>query len=220
MPSYDEPSLTTRNLNPTAPLPPELVQYGFPLVFVLLVATGVGFPSPEDVLLLALGYLCSFHRMDLLWVIPSAIGSVLLADSILYLIGRKIGHHVPRLPPLKWVLSEQRLARAERAFHGHGGKAIFLARFVPGVRAGTYFSAGTFRFSYGKMLLFDALATSLFVPAVIVVGFLFAKHFDILVKVVRDAQGLLAAAVVVGVVVWFIVRRRRRLASGRSKVIS
>lgn len=193
-----------------------LIHFGYPLIVMVLLASGCGLPLPEDIPLLATGYLCSLNqeRGDLWVMLPIVFASVLGADCFLYLLGRRYGHHVPRLPLLRRYLSETRLARAERAFHEHGGKTLFTARFVPGLRAPCFFTAGVFKIPFWKMLVFDGAAALISVPAIVLIGYFFAGHLESAAEWMRDAK-LAAAVVIVGVVALVAYRRyrRRRLAS-------
>ena len=137
------------------------------------------------------------------------------ADCVLYFMGRRLGHHVPKLPLLRRFLDEKHLARAERAFHSHGGKTLFIVRFLPGLRAACYFTAGSFKLPFWKMLVFDGGAALISVPTLVLVGFFFSSHFDKLHRLTKEVQILIALAVIAVVAGFLVIKifRRRAVAS-------
>lgn len=194
---------------------------------VILMLTGMGLPVPEDIPLLASGIICGEGHANIYIMIPVAVFFTVFSDCILYFLGRKYGHHIPKLPMLKKYLTEKNLAKAEKAFNKHGGKTLFMSRFMPGIRATFYLSAGMFRVPFWKMIVFDGGAAILSVPCWILVAYYFAKH-DMLDRLEEVTGGMKTAILVlVGVVIggfllWhFVIRprmqKRKAAASAMAK---
>lgn len=192
-----------------------ITHFGYIGVTAMLLTSGLGLPLPEDIPLLTGGYLCGIDRCRLQIMIPLTLGAVLLADSVIYLLGRRYGHHVPRLPLVRRYLTEKRLARAERAFHDHGGKTLFTARFLPGLRAPAFFTAGVFKIPFWKFLAIDGAAAFISVPVLVYAGYWGAARFDQVKRWAHDAQLALAVGIVivVGLIITWKMRRRRKIAS-------
>lgn len=185
----------------------------------ILLASGFGLPVPEDIPLLVGGMLCGLGHANIYIMTPLAFMAVLSADLTVFLLGRKYGHYVPRLPIIRRYLTTQRLAWAEQKFIRHGGKTLFVARFLPGVRSAIYFSAGTFKTPTWKILAFDGAAALLSVPVLLLLGYFGAKHFDKVSRFVEQTQIGLMLAIVAAVallVVWRIRRRRALAATGQA----
>jgi len=127
-------------------------------IFGVLLISGFGLPLPEDIPLIVGGYLAGIGVVNPWIMIPGTFIAIVGSDGIVYFLGRRYGHHVPRLPVLRRFLTEARLAKTEAALHKHGGKFIFMARFLPGVRTPAFFTAGGFKMPYWKFLLFDGSA--------------------------------------------------------------
>jgi len=188
-------------------------------VVLVLTAGGFGMPIPEDLPLLIGGYLCGVGQAQVTIMLPVSLAAVVGADFMVYLLGRRYGHHVPKLPLLRRYLSEQRLVKAEISFHKHGGKTLFFARFMPGLRTPIYFSAGAFKLPAWKMLMFDGLAALVSVPAWVLLAWYLAKTVDI--QTLRDWSFatqvtliVMAVAAAVGVVGWKVIRSRRLASTG------
>ena len=87
---------------------------------------------PGDSLLFAVGALVALPEtglsLPLMFVL--LLVAAILGDAINYRVGRLIGPKVFRSEK-SWMLNQDHLQKAQRFYEKHGGKAIFLARFVP-----------------------------------------------------------------------------------------
>ncbi len=182
------------------------------LVALLLLSSGVGAPIPEDIPLLIGGWLCLLGQARLAVMIPLAWFFVLAGDCVLYVLGRRYGHHVPKIPGLRIVLTEKRLNRAERFFEQHGGKTVFFVRFLAAVRAATWFAAGTLKIPFWKFIAYDGAAALIFAPGLVLLGWYLGPKSEQIGQYVRWAQTLLTLVVllvVIGVVSWQLLRHRK-----------
>ncbi len=121
-----------------------LGQYGYLVVFFGVMLESCGVPLPGETILVASGVLVHRGALD-----PGdAIAFGILGDQIGYWVGRGGG----RPFVLRWgryvLVTPERLGRAEAFFARHGGKAVFLARFVAGLRVFGAPAAGMSRMSW------------------------------------------------------------------------
>lgn len=188
-------------------------------VVLILLISGLGAPIPEDLPLLAGGFACGMGYADITVMLPVSFTAVLGADFLIYWMGRRYGEHVPRLPLIRRYMTPDRLARAEISFHKHGGKTLFLARFMPGLRAPIYFSAGAFKLPFWKMVVFDGSAAVLSVPVWVLLAWYLAKKVDF--RTLQEwsfaTQLLVLGTVVVVIgaaVAWKVIRQRRLASAG------
>ena len=181
-------------------------------VFVLLVACGLGFPCPEEVALIGGGYAVYQAGLrdpsaggwdDVALMCAVAMFGVLLGDTILWWLGRKVGEFPERIPVIGRHLTPDRMTKARGMFEKHGAKAVFFGRFLFGIRAVTFFVSGSLRVPLPLFLLMDGLAGLLSVPISIILAWRFgAKLHDALAYVsqfhhwVLLGVGLLFVAVV------------------------
>lgn len=186
-----------------------LHQFSYFGVVLVLLAGGMGLPLPEDVPLLVGGYLCHLGLADIRLMIPIALAAVLGGDFIMYSLGRRYGHHVGRLPLLGRYLTEARLQKAEATFQKHGGKALFVGRFLPGLRAGVFFSAGTFKIPAWKMLAFDGSAALISVPVWILASFWGGGQIDKVKSAALEVQLALVGGLGLLFLLVSLIRKRR-----------
>ncbi len=148
-------------------------------MFTLLVACGLGLPLPEDVALITGGYLAGKGPPIGVGSLPAMIlvglAGILIGDSIIFkagatygetLLQTRIGRHIPG----------EKVQRIIGLFERHGPKFIMMARFLPGVRAVTYFVAGTTGVPYWKFLLYDGIAACASAPGWVLLGHWAGKH--------------------------------------------
>jgi membrane protein DedA with SNARE-associated domain len=172
---------------------------------------------PEDIPLLIAGALCYHGEADLWLMIPLTFVAVITADCILWGLGRRYGHHVPKLPLLRRYLTEARLLKAEGFYQRHGGKTLFIARFLPGLRTPLYFTAGVFRIPFWKLVIYDGSAALISVPTFVLLGYFGASQLERIHHIANEVKIVVAvvvAAAIVAVVAWRLLRRRRIAPAG------
>jgi membrane-associated protein len=110
---------------------------------------------PSETLAITGGVLAGLGELHLGTVIAAAAVGAFLGDSSAYLLGRKIG--TPARDRLfRGERMRRALAWAEEQLAERGPYLILIARFVPGGRTATTFTAGTVR--YKAPLFFAAAA--------------------------------------------------------------
>lgn len=182
------------------------------LIFGILLLCGLGLPIPEDITLFAAGLL-SYYGLTNLWVaIVVSYFGVLIGDSIVFALGAHYGRKLTK----KWIfhklLPDERLNAVRVKFHKRGNKLIFAARFMPGLRAPIFFSAGTLHLPYRIFLFYDGLAALLSVPTIVGAVYYFGDHLDHVVRVIqRIEHGIVL--VIIGLILagagkWYITHRR------------
>lgn len=178
--------------------------------FGVLLACGFGFPMPEDIVLFTLGYLSYVGDVSLPISIAVAFAGVMIGDSSIYMLGRTLGWRVLKLPGFRRVLTERRVDQARRAFNRRGHLYLFFARFAPGLRTVTFFSAGLLRIEFRSFFLYDGLAALLSVPLFTWVGYVLGEAFHERIKDVKSGGMLLGAIAVLVLVVVTVKQVRRR----------
>jgi membrane protein DedA with SNARE-associated domain len=183
------------------------------LVFGILFLCGFGVPLPEDVSLIFGGYLVSQESAQLLPMMFVGYLGIIVGDTTIYLIGRRLGSRITQVWPFRLVLSEAKHARVEEYFHRYGQLTVMVARFLPGLRAMTYFTAGTARMKYWRFVTFDSIAALVSAPLFVYLGDYFGDDIDRVIHLARRSQAfalVLVLCVVVVAVSLRAVRNRLR----------
>jgi membrane protein DedA with SNARE-associated domain len=103
---------------------------GYAAILVIVLLGNAGVPAPEESVLVLGGYLAWHGRLHLPLVILVGVVSASLGDNLGFWAGRRYGRRaVARLP-----LPPARVAQAQELIARYGARAVFVARFVPGLR--------------------------------------------------------------------------------------
>jgi len=111
------------------------------------------------------------------------------------------------------LLRREQLARLERLYARHGVWAIFLSRFVPGLRALVAPFAGVANLGWARALLPVMLASALWYGGLTFVAATTTRNLGQITHLIAAVnRGLLALTLLVVVIgiVWFVLRRRKR----------
>jgi membrane protein DedA with SNARE-associated domain len=183
-----------------------LENWGYPALALLLGATGFGSPIPEDLLLVAAGYLISADVFSWRVTLPLAYLGVTGSDCILYWIGTQVRSHSQAW--LKRFVRPSRLALAT-GWLRHGHVVVFIARLVPGTRAVTFIAAGVHGIPFRRFLLFDAIGAAVWVPLLLFAGAQLGEEIGgierLFVRVSKALWWLVVAAVLL-VIAWRFFR--------------
>ncbi len=177
----------------------------------ILIACGVGVPFPEDVSLIFGGFLVFRGSANLPIMVATGFLGILAGDSIIYWAGRRLGDRARNEHGrfLRRLLTPERRAKVEALFARHGEKIVMAARFMPGVRAVTFFTAGSAKMPYARFICFDGLAALASAPAFVFLGFRFGRQLQRVIELLKRFQIATAAVIVLGVCAWLGWRRWR-----------
>jgi membrane-associated protein len=128
---------------------------------------------PGDSLLFAAGALAAVGGLNV-WALFGLLAlAAILGDTANYWIGHQVG---PRAFSVdRWFLKHKHLVRTQEFYARHGGKTIFLARFVPIVRTFAPFVAGIGTMSYPRFLAWNLVGGVVWVGACLGAGYLFGN---------------------------------------------
>ncbi len=195
-------------------------------MFVGLILCGLGLPVPEDVVLVTGGVLTWLtsplepltlvgmltHPQTLIMVFTGLLG-ILAGDSIIFFAGRRFGGQISQSRWLRRIVKPAKQKRVEHLLRQRGNVVVMIARFLPGLRAPTYFTVGHARVRYTTFLFFDGLAALVSAPLWVFLGFWFGDDIRKAATTASRFSYILAGAAAAIVVVWLVVRywRKRRL---------
>jgi len=191
--------------------------FSYPAVFLLLVLCGVGAPLSEELVIITGGLVVARTGASISVMALAAYLGIIAGDSALYRIGRSLGPRVFSHPKLSKMLTPARIGLLQKMFARRGALAVFLARFLPGLRAPAFLLAGASGVPYRRFLLADAAAAWIPAMGMTWLGFRFGPQ--VLVQVQGGLRWVLFAAVVVAVGVLGVRWGRRRAAMRASRVV-
>ena len=183
------------------------------IIFGVLLACGLGVPVPEDVTLFAAGLMAYYGVSDLWIMITVCLAGVMIGDSIIFWLGSRMGPKLTQRWFFARLLPPERLEYVGKLFKTRGNKLLFAARFMPGLRAPVFFSAGVLKVPFRTFFAYDGTAALISVPLIIGAVYTFGDELDQVVKVIKRVEGgivMVIAAVILAIALkWYISRKRK-----------
>lgn len=194
-----------------------LVAYGYWGVLLGLLGENAGLPLPGETILLLASFLASqHHHLQLQWIIVVGACAATIGDNLGYLIGYYGGR--PLLEKWKSVfhISDDSIRAAEDFLRRRGGVAVFLARFVAGMRIIGGPLAGVLRMPWKKFLPANAVGAVVWVTVISLVGYFFGSELHSLLTLFKGAEVAILVVIVVGWLLWR--RHKKKLAQRQQQV--
>jgi membrane protein DedA with SNARE-associated domain len=236
------------------------IYFGF---FATLVAAGLGFPAPEEIVIggagvlagqapppsnvqatdvaallapapdagfpggipwaaLSRGFPPTPDSIPVRWwiLLPVCILGVVLADILLYTLGRRYGDHILEHRWLARFLPGDRRARIERNFQHYGFSILVFGRLVPGIRMPLFLTAGSMRLPLPRFLLADGLGAVVGNSLFFFLGYWLGNQF---VALLNEAEKIKPILIVtgIGLLALYLVRQflRHPVSTGDPKEV-
>ena len=147
-------------------------------LLVVLILCGMGLPIPEDAALLAGGFLVHRGIIQYPITLVVALVGVVAGDNSLFFLGRRFGTGLVAYLGIGRPRSQRQIEWLKEFMRRHGHRAIFYARFVAGLRALVYLTAGSLGVSPLRFFLYDLAGAVVSVPIVVTLDYLFGNELE------------------------------------------
>ncbi len=178
----------------------------------------VGLVVPGETVMLLGGAVAGQGAIDIYLLIGIAWFAAWLGDTTSFLIGRRLGREFVIQHGPRFGIGHERFEKVEDYFARHGGKTIFIGRFVSLIRAFAPFIAGSSGMRYRAFVPYSILGTGLWASAHILIGYAFSRSIDRAAKYAGRGAFLLAGTIVVVVAIVVAVRYLREEENRRAAV--
>jgi membrane protein DedA with SNARE-associated domain len=178
------------------------------LLALLIGGESAGLPLPGETALITASVLASQDRLWLPLVIGIAAATAIVGDNIGYELGRHGARRVLSRPGRFEDRRKAFLERGEAFFDRHGGKTVFIGRWLPFLRVTAAWLAGANRMPWPRFFAWNALGGICWAISVGVFAYLAG---DLAVRILHDAGYAvlaLAALGLVGLALWYALWRR------------
>jgi membrane-associated protein len=182
--------------------------FGYLLLAALVGGESAGIPLPGETALIAAAVLASQGKLSISLVIATSAAGAIVGDNFGYLLGRKGARRLLERPGRLEERRRSLLRRGEKFFARHGGKTVFLGRWLPFLRITAAWLAGANHMPWPKFLAWNAAGG---IAWAISVG-VFAYFVGEAAVAVIHTAGYVALGVftvaLVAVAAWAFFRRR------------
>lgn len=188
-------------------------KYGYWVVFFGVMLENAGIPIPGETVLLFAGFLAYHQKIDLLPSILVAIAGATLGDSMGFLVGHLGGRRFVDRFIRRFPVIARSFDRSQALFLRYGQWAVFIGRFITGLRMFAGILAGLFRMPYRRFLFFNFTGAVAWAVTVTYVGFLFGNSWQLVQQHFVEFNEIVLVAVIVAVLIGvasYYFRNRRR----------
>ena len=172
----------------------QVINYGTPLLGLILLLGALGFPLGTSVIVIAAG---AFSQQGILnWPSATLIGlaGAVLGDMLSYCLGYYAKgwtkQHFGNSPA--WI-------NAGEAFQKHAGLAIFLTRWlITAVAIPTNLIAGGSGYKFSRFLFYDVSGELIWILLYGGLGYLFGSQWELVYDFINNFGGLMLGLVIFG----------------------
>ena len=193
--------------------------FGYWIIAGIVGLEGMGIPLPgETVLILAALYAGKTHQLNILLVIIAAAAGAMAGDNTGFFIGRELGYRLLIRYGSYIGLNEKRIELGQYLFRRHGGKVVFVARFVTVLRTVAALLAGMNHMPWRRFVVFNAAGATLWATLYGSGAYLLGREIEHVARPVGIALGLLGAVAVLAAVL-FLRRHEAQLEAEAERAI-
>jgi membrane-associated protein len=188
---------------------------GLPVLFALIAIETMGVPVPGETALITAAIVASRGRLPIEAVIAVAAAAAIIGDNVGFTLGRKLGRRVLRAPGPFHPHRLRVLDVGEPFFERHGAKAVFLGRWVTGLRITAAWLAGANRMPWPTFLVFNALGGIAWAASVGLLAYFLGHTAETAIHAVGLGALVVTVSTLVGI--WITLRLRRRRAPSANR---
>jgi membrane protein DedA with SNARE-associated domain len=189
---------------------------GYPGLFILIVLESTMIPIPSLLVMPFAGFLASQGTFSLPAILVLNSAGALTGSALSYWLGAAGGK--PLLLKFgKYVFVRPKdIEKTEEYFAKHGGKTIFIGRFLPVVRHLISIPAGIARMPLLRFLTLTFLGASMWGGGLMVLGYELGANWEGIAAKAKRVDLVIAGLVVLAIMavaIRFVLRRRRERAA-------
>ena len=178
-------------------------------VFIAMTLESACIPIPSEAIMPFAGFVVSEGKMSLVGItIVGALGN-LVGSIIAYYVGLKGGRPLLEKYGKYILITHNSLDRADRWFERYGHEAVFISRFLPGIRTFISLPAGIAEMDFKKFCIYTLAGSLPWAFVLGYVGVLLGPQWD----TIKSYFHILDIIVVIGVilvVIYLVYKYRGR----------
>jgi membrane protein DedA with SNARE-associated domain len=148
-----------------------VTNYGYIAIFGLLALGIVGFPVPDEIVMIAAGYMCFLKAINIVVAFLVGFAGSLTGMIISYFIGLRLGQ--PLIEKFgKWIgLTPKRFNRVKGWYARFGMWTVMIGYFIPGIRHVTSYAAGINAMPFRKYIVIAVVSAITWTALFITIGY-------------------------------------------------
>lgn len=189
---------------------------GYPGLFLLIVLESTMVPIPSLLVMPFAGFLASRGDFSLPAILAINSAGALTGSSLSYLLGAAGGKPLLLRYGKYLFVRPKDIERTEEYFARHGGKTIFIGRFLPVVRHLISIPAGIARMPLPAFLTLTFLGATIWGGGLMILGYELGSRWESVATKAKRIDLVIAVGVVLvilAIAIRFVLRRRRERAA-------
>jgi undecaprenyl-diphosphatase len=179
---------------------------GYPVLFGLVMVESMGIPVPGETAIILSGLAANQGKLAIELVIPIAAAAAIIGDNIGFEIGRRGGRTLLEKPGRFERQRRQMLALADPFFAKHGAKAVFLGRWLAGLRVWAAWFAGASDMRWRTFFVWNAAGGICWATSVGLAAYFGGQAVE---QIIRKAGLYGGVGVAAALLALYLVHRRR-----------
>ncbi len=193
-----------------------IATWGYLGIFLFVFIGNLGIPVPEETVMIVAGFVAGREILDIRAVYAVVFLSAVTGDCCGFLIGRTGGQRLLARLATRFEFARRRYDRLQIFFQTHGAKAVFMARFIAGVRFMAGPMAGAAGMPFAQFLGWNVMGAMVWCSIVVTVGYLVGDELYDVIRMShlasRGTELAIALVVIALFVVWWRERRHQPVA--------
>jgi len=136
----------------------------------------IGLLVPSTPILLLAGSLMAVGKLPFWPIYLAAVAGAVVGDTLSYWFGRLLEYRIKEIWPFRNYLKQ--IEAGERFFARHGGKSIFIGRFIPGVKAVVPGIAGMLGMAWPRFIVINVISAFAWAAAHLVPAMLLSNWLE------------------------------------------
>lgn len=178
-----------------------------------LLLAGMNIPLSADVLILCAALLsATIVPENMLKLYCGVLFGCYFSAMIAFWLGRIVGTRLIKFKFFAAILKPERLQKIKSFYESHGLLTLIFGRFIPfGIRNCIFMSTGMCKLSFGKFILRDALACSIWCTLCFVFYYSIGANYQVLLEYAKKANLVIFLGFSVTVIGFLWYKRRKNI---------
>jgi len=185
-----------------------LSQHGYAILTIVVFLEAIGLPCPAALALLIVGGAAATGSLNPWIAAGSALAAMLLADTLMFLMGRYTGWWLLGVLCRLSLNPESCILRSADSFYRRGRTLLLFAKFVPGINTMAPPLAGSMNMRLTHFLRLDLVGAILYIGTWFGVGYLFSGALEVITKGYHAFGQIVGWLVLAAIAVYIIFQVR------------
>jgi membrane protein DedA with SNARE-associated domain len=183
-----------------------IAQHGYFIIFLIVFLEAIGLPVPAALALVAGGAAAASGHLRVPAALLLAVVGMLLGDSLLYVLGGRMGWRLLGFLCKVSANPETCILRSAESFYKRGRATLVIAKFIPGVNSMAAPLAGSMKMPFVQFLGLDLAGAAFYALAYGGTGFLFRDFVKAITRGLRVAGRATEIVVIVALIAFIAYR--------------